>query len=829
MRSIISIIIKRLSVRLLLGLPKRSSGMTFVSIIFLLLSSLMLSSCNLLYDNFPEVVSSVPSPGEKGVAKDQEIVITFSRKMDLQKCIGAISLQPHVNGHFEQDGKIIRYTPINNWSTGTTYLLTVSQSCEDTDGFDLKEPYYASFIIGEEIVAPELVEGSELMGDFSPECANLGGSYISDFSNNLCYEKGDIRFAMEFSEAMDREATTSAFSISPSVNGSFEWSGNTMYFIPSQDLEQNTQYKISLSTLAADLNGNTISESFQRYFTTAGEKDQPTVLNIFTDAIGGAGACDASADESILNQSATDICMDQNGSGQGAVFRVLFSEEMEPAVTMSSFSLSPSVDGDVSMQNGNTELVFTGKEALLPDTQYRLTVSNSAQDVNGNALKESVSEYFTTTATDGYPQVNSIYALVGIKTDCDTGSGTPTDLLGASVTDVCEGADAAFNSFELTFSEPMNQIASKDAFSLSPSVDGYFSWDATGTVLTFHAEEKLDYGKRYELTISTGAEDLQGQKLQQKVEAEFVVIQLDTAPPGVAGVDLEQNGVPPDGCGGIPDDLSNIGSGMVQSDICVSNDIYINFDEEMDQSSVENAISFSPSVDITFAWVGNQLQVNFINPMDGDTDYTLTVSTSAKDLAGNNLQSEYALYFKTEDTAPRVRAIGVESQTNCDSSADMGADAFGLGTIIDENATSCWWDDRYDIASFNLYHFIPGDDACFADTDTDNIVLIFNRSMSSLETINAISVDRISPPSSSVEITSYRWEDNNQVLYLTLGETLATCSGSAALAAGSYDLASDANLGEPNYPIYQIEVDTTAEDTEGNSLSKNFIFAFEGN
>jgi len=58
-----------------------------------------------------------------------------------------------------------------------------------------------------------------------------------------------------FSESMNKESAEDAFSISPSVTGSFYWDDNTMIFMPSSNLNYGTNYVVELEG-ALDLAGN---------------------------------------------------------------------------------------------------------------------------------------------------------------------------------------------------------------------------------------------------------------------------------------------------------------------------------------------------------------------------------------------------------------------------------------------------------------------------------------------------------------------------------------------------------------------------------------------
>ncbi len=62
--------------------------------------------------------------------------------------------------------------------------------------------------------------------------------------------------SVRFSKPMNKTSTESAFSMTPSMSGSFSWVGQTMTFTPSGDLSQLTPYTVVIgSSNAVDLNG----------------------------------------------------------------------------------------------------------------------------------------------------------------------------------------------------------------------------------------------------------------------------------------------------------------------------------------------------------------------------------------------------------------------------------------------------------------------------------------------------------------------------------------------------------------------------------------------
>jgi hypothetical protein len=79
-----------------------------------------------------------------------------------------------------------------------------------------------------------------------------------------------------FSEAMNETSVEDAFSIHPSVDGSFDWNENEMLFISDDNLSYNTTYSITLKEEASDLAGNNLESSFSWQFTTESQTVSPS-------------------------------------------------------------------------------------------------------------------------------------------------------------------------------------------------------------------------------------------------------------------------------------------------------------------------------------------------------------------------------------------------------------------------------------------------------------------------------------------------------------------------------------------------------------------------
>src|SRR3989475_670825 len=74
-----------------------------------------------------------------------------------------------------------------------------------------------------------------------------------------------------FTEGMDRASVEQAFSISPAVDGSFQWSADSrsVTFVPTRELQSGTMYFVVVDTSARDLAGNTMGQSKTFQFSTA--------------------------------------------------------------------------------------------------------------------------------------------------------------------------------------------------------------------------------------------------------------------------------------------------------------------------------------------------------------------------------------------------------------------------------------------------------------------------------------------------------------------------------------------------------------------------------
>ncbi|BDA77825.1 hypothetical protein LPTSP3_g07550 [Leptospira kobayashii] len=763
------------------------------------------------------------------------IYIHFSEDMDRVSVENGFFINPNVNGVKTWSASalplcgttgpcgtssLLTFTPTLDWQN-TTYTVSLGNSALDSDGNTIGTSYSFSFTVGTDLIPPKLDYATgPLLGDLAPACGALGTTVIPSMSTGVCHLFSGSRIRLRFDEAMDQSKTTNAFSITPSVNGVVSWPTATeLLFTPSQNMSLFTQYRVSLNSTAADIAGNRLASDFISYFTTgdggAGNNFPPTVADVLTDTQGGPAGCNAGMDDSISASFITNVCTDNSGLGNGAAFQVVFSKNMEQSLTAQAFSISPSVSGVITWISP-TIMRFVATQSLNPNAQYIVTIGGGATDSNGNRIESSYVKYFMSSSIGGYLALNSIDLSTGTVANCLLGSGSITNILAAVVNNACTG-NPFVNPILLTFSQPINQSSLVNGFSISPSVSGYFSFPTAYQAL-FNPDALLQYGKRYTITIPTSITNTSGRGMANTIYSSFVVGALDSNFPSIVGVDFEVNG-DGDGCGVVPNDFVNQPSGSVLSQVCAGTPIVVHFSEPMDTNSAMNAVSFSPFANVNYSFTGNDMTITPLTTFASGEDFSFTISTGARDLAGNALQSSFTLGFKTENTSPRVVAIGVASQTNCSSYTGnlyAGNPAGGNSSM-----TQCYWSDGLQMLSPAAYSLTTTTaPACPSNSLTDDIRIVFNQAMDPVATINAISMSYISNSGGSgIKKNSWQWSDSFHVVTIQVTD-VSLCGN---------DLQAITNVTLPNYPFYLVQVDQTAKNASGTSLSSAFNFILEGN
>jgi hypothetical protein len=250
---------------------------------------------------------------------------------------------------------------------------------------------------------------------------------------------------------------------------------------------------------------------------------------------------------------------------------------------------------------------FTPSSALLSNLPYTATITTGAQDLASNAL--AVAKVWTFTTID------NVAPTVGSVTPVNSATSVA---LGTTVT--------------ATFSEAMKAASiTGTTFTLAQGVTpvtGTVTY--SGLVATFTPSSALLSNLPYTATITTGAQDLASNALALAKVWTFTT--LDNVAPTVSSV--------------VPSDTA--------TGVAVNTDLSVTFSEAMDQTTLTAAtFTLNPgSLPGALSWTGNTVTFNPTADLAGSTTYTATITTGAKDLAGNALATNKVWTFTTVAVAP---------------------------------------------------------------------------------------------------------------------------------------------------------------------------------
>ncbi|HLF07702.1 MAG TPA: Ig-like domain-containing protein [Thermoplasmata archaeon] len=291
---------------------------------------------------------------------------------------------------------------------------------------------------------------------------------------------------------MDKTATEGAISSNPAVTGAFAWSaGDTkVTWTPGAPLTASTLYTVTISTAAKSAAGVALPAPHVFSFTTASGAVPPSVS--FTVPPDGEPNFPVNAD-----------------------IQITFSIAMDKTATQGAISAVPAIAGAFTWSVGDTKLTWNPGSDLQSSVDYLVNISTAAKSAAGTPLAAPYTFSFRTAAGPGPtpPTVSS-------TTPADGETNVP---LNANVT--------------MKFSEAMDEIATKGAFSISPNVPGTITWDRAaraGITMVFLPSQPFAASTKYTVTISTAAKSLAGANMATAKVFSFTTgTTSDTTPPAI--------------------------------------------------------------------------------------------------------------------------------------------------------------------------------------------------------------------------------------------------------------------------------------------------------
>lgn len=200
---------------------------------------------------------------------------------------------------------------------------------------------------------------------------------------------------------------------------------------------------------------------------------------------------------------------------------------------------------------------------------------------------------------------------------------------------------------EFIFNIPVSQKEVISAFSISPSCETVISFSQDNKTVTVLPKEKWPYNKTLKWTITRDALSETGYILNKEYSG-YIETLKDTEIPELLTV--------------CPVSMTNdtFLTSLELKDLLDNQPIGFIFSKEMDFSSIENNITFSPSVSGSFFEVSGDKKRFIFKPVSNYSlkeEYTLTVKNSLSDLSGNELKEDKNFFFTTKNNYLTVEKI----------------------------------------------------------------------------------------------------------------------------------------------------------------------------
>ena len=410
------------------------------------------------------------------------------------------------------------------------------------------------------------------------------------------------QIAATFSEAMDPlTVTTATFTLQQGatvVSGAVTYAGFTAIFSPNSLLAASTTYTATISTGARDLAGNALATAFVWHFTTGAAPDTtpPTVSFI------------------VPSIAAIDVSTNQK-------LAVVFSEPMDPlTVSTATFMLQQgvtTVTGTVAY--AGVTATFKPISVLAAGTIYTATMTTGARDLAGNALAMAFVWHFTTDiATVTTVPADTTPPVVIATVNANGAIGVPIKTkVGATFSEAMDPLTITTATF--TFKQGNTPVAGTVTYS--------------GVSAIFTPATNLTSSTVYTATITTGAKDLAENALASAYVWSWTTgSAIDKTAPIVAGT-INANGAI-----GVP----------------INTKVGVTFSEAMDPLTITTAtFTFKQGntpVDGLVSYSGLNAVFAPLSNLTVSTVYTATITTGAKDLAGNALTNDYVWSWTTSSS-----------------------------------------------------------------------------------------------------------------------------------------------------------------------------------
>ena len=545
-------------------------------------------------DSPPSVIASSPVDGATSVSPSAPVTVTFSEAMDATTITAStITLKLASSGtavagtvSYNASTHVATFIPNATLAQTTAYTLTVAGTVKDVAGNQMVTPFVLGFTTGD-TVPPTILTVSP---------PNLSTGVPAGTTVQVAFSEPMTASTITTSTIFLTNTSTSA--VVPATV-TYNAATNTATLLPTAALSGSTTYTLTVTTGVKDLSGNALATAFNSVFTTGiVDTTPPTVSSV------------------VPANLATNVAT-------SATVQVTFSEAMDSStitatnVTLKITTTSALVPAVVVYNKSTHVATLTPSSALANGTGYTVTVTTGVKDVAGNALASTFTSTFTTAAAP------------------DTTA--PTIISRSPANNATGVLVTAVDS--IVFSEAMDSstingttIQLKD--STGAAVAGTVAYIVATKTATFTPTAPLKNSAKYTLIVTTGVKDLAGNALAAQSTSTFTTVADTTAPT-----------------------ILSTSPGNNATNVVVTAPVTVTFSEAMDSTTIVSpATNIKLNVTTGGAVVAGAVTYNAAthvatftptSPLIANTNYTATVTTGVKDLAGNPLAFNATFAFTT--------------------------------------------------------------------------------------------------------------------------------------------------------------------------------------
>lgn len=337
-------------------------------IIIILHISILNYSCSLpLFSEFKVEQCSIQDNDVIGT-EFQTIILKFSLEVDNKDIENNITIEKD-NGskieiNIDVSKKTIIITPEEKWEPYQRYWLKISTGLQSIEGKKFNKNYYRVF---------------QSTSDILPVSCNL---LSPDIKNGVVNEKvNQLYFA--FNDDVDKLSVQSAFSISPSLKGYFEWINSKEFnFHFLEEPVPGNFYTITISANAKDAKGLPLKE-FSKIFDYRIDEEFPYISEV------KIGLTNIIVNEENFRYENGIYYLDFTcEKDDNITFK--FNKNLDISTIKESISISPDCNWEDYYDELLNNIVISFPDKLQIGQVYTLNITTGIKDIDGLSIKNSI-------------------------------------------------------------------------------------------------------------------------------------------------------------------------------------------------------------------------------------------------------------------------------------------------------------------------------------------------------------------------------------------------------------------------------------------------------